>query len=88
MIDFTNSFKLVAEQAVDLSISREQFTRAAARAYLEEHLARTKGNRSAAARAMGTHRNTLQRWIRELGLPEKKGPWAANNPRFGKGEVA
>lgn len=81
----TGAFATLASLAADAGMTLDDYLLHARKAYVEEQLKRTKGNRTAAARALGTHRNTLLRSIHELGLPQKKGPWSKNNAHFGRG---
>lgn len=57
--------QLVTEM-VDLGISLEDAQRELARHYVERVLSRAQGNVSKAASALGVHRNTLTRRIRDL----------------------
>ncbi len=55
---------------VDLDYARKQFDRA----YIRETLKVNQGNIGHAARAMGVHRNTLSKRIKELKIPVIKNP--------------
>lgn len=56
----------VVETAHSAGLTLEQFRDMAAKLFIEHSLLINKGNQSRTAKAMGIHRNTMSRTIREL----------------------
>jgi len=68
------AFEALVEQLVGKGFFLEEVVELLERTLIERMLGRTGGNRSAASKLLGIHRNTLQRKMREyhLGTPKTR----------------
>ena len=68
------NFDAVVDHLVGNGFFLEEAVELLERTMIERALERTKGNRCAASKVLGIHRNTLQRKIEDYRIEEKKTP--------------
>ena len=82
-IQVADRIEALAEHAIETNLQPREIANQLIKRQIEIVLDLERGNRCAAARRMGAHRNTVSRWIREYGIELAKGYTAKHGNRGG-----